>query len=60
MKQLAFLFVAAMVALSAVSCGGSKSESTADSVSVDTVAADSVVSDSVVSDSAAVDTAVVQ
>jgi hypothetical protein len=55
MKQLAFLFVAAMVALSVVSCGGSKSESTADSVAVDTVAADSVASDS-----AAVDTAVVQ
>jgi hypothetical protein len=55
MKQLAFLFVATMVALSVVSCGGSKSETAVDSVAVDTVAADSVVSDS-----AAVDTAVVQ
>jgi hypothetical protein len=53
MKQLAFLFVATMVALSVVSCGGSKSESAADSVAVDTVAVDSVASDS-----AAVDTAV--
>jgi hypothetical protein len=55
MKQLAFLFVATMVALSVVSCGGSKSETAVDSVAVDTVAADSVAADS-----AAVDTAVVQ
>lgn len=55
MKQLAFLFLATMVALSVVSCGGSKSEAAADSVAVDTVAADSVVADSAV-----VDTAVAQ
>lgn len=55
MKQLAFLFVATMVALSVVSCGGSKSETSVDSVAVDTVATDSVVADS-----AAVDTAVAQ
>ena len=55
MKQLAFLFVATMVALSVVSCGGSKSESAADSVAVDTVVADSAAADS-----AAVDTAVAQ
>lgn len=55
MKQLAFLFVATMVALSVVSCGGSKSEATSDSVAVDTVAVDSLAADS-----AAVDTAVAQ
>jgi hypothetical protein len=53
MKQLAFLFVATMVALSVVSCGGSKSETASDSVAVDTVATDSLAADS-----AAVDTAV--
>jgi hypothetical protein len=55
MKQLAFLFVATMVALSVVSCGGSKTETAVDSVAVDTVAVDSVAADS-----AAVDTAVAQ
>lgn len=50
MKQLAFLFLATMVALSVVSCGGSKSETSVDSVSVDTIAVDSVLSDSVAVD----------
>jgi hypothetical protein len=45
MKQLAFLFLATMVALSVVSCGGSKSESVADSVAVDTIVADSAAVD---------------
>ena len=53
MKQLAFLFVATMVALSVVSCGGSKTETAADSVAVDTVAVDSVASDSAAVDTAA-------
>ena len=54
MKQLAFLFVATMVALSVVSCGSNNTTVVnADSVAVDTVAADSLAADS-----AAVDTAV--
>lgn len=53
MKQLAFLFVATMVALSVVSCGGSKSETAADSVAVDTIAVDSLATDSAAVDSAA-------
>jgi hypothetical protein len=53
-KVLALAFVATMVVLSA--CGGSKSETAADSVTVDsTVAAqaDSISTDSVAADSAA-------
>jgi hypothetical protein len=53
MKQLAFLFVATIVALSVVSCGDSKTESAADSVAVDTISVDSVATDSVAVDSVA-------
>ena len=52
-KVLAFAFVATMVVLSA--CGGSKSETASDSVTVDsTVAAqaDSIATDSIATDSA--------
>ena len=54
MKQLAFLFVATMFALSVVSCGSNNTTV----VNADSTTLDSVATDSLAADSAAVDTAV--